>query len=70
MSWWIERELSPSQREGLSPTALYRYEQARRRRRNRLSRKDAYALALAITRNDADQRARRLGHDTGAVNWL
>lgn len=65
--WVPEMELSRDELAALSDMAIHRYNLWRRRKRNPLTRDEAYSAALALTRNDDEQRQRAYQHDTGAV---
>lgn len=60
-------ELDQQERDSLGYYAEHRYRHYRRRLK--LATRDAYVAALAWQANNAAQRSRRLGHDTGAENW-
>ena len=59
-------DLSVDEANQLSDMAIYRYGLWRSRRRHRLTKAEAFAAALALTRNEAEQRERAYAHDTGA----
>jgi hypothetical protein len=67
--WRPHMELSSLERNQLSDMAMHRYDLWRSRKHNRLGRDEAYAAALALTRNDAEQRERAFQHDTGATRY-